>query len=201
MAIHLAYLQPFMEYLTVQVLGGAFSDYVWADDHGPWQTDRMTRIFKRETGKRLATTLTTLDYRHVSVRIGRVVVGEAFGHGYQDEMGEIEEAEVDEDGESALELQSARTTKMGVSNYSVPADIIKHLSVRSIETFRPLSELWHRFLGLGSSQQEEEKGIKNGDRWIEKASRKHGLEDSIGEIWVAPRTKRVEKQDDGEGQL
>lgn len=28
MATHLAYLQPFAEYLTVQVLGGAFSDYV-----------------------------------------------------------------------------------------------------------------------------------------------------------------------------
>ena len=33
-----------------------------------------------------------------------MVVGEAFGRGYQDEIGEIEEAEVDEDGESALEL-------------------------------------------------------------------------------------------------
>jgi len=64
----------------------------------------MTRMLKRETGKRLKTTLTTLDYRHVSVGIGRVVVGEAFGRGYQDEVGEIEEAEVDEDDESALEL-------------------------------------------------------------------------------------------------
>ena len=70
MVVYLAYLQPFREYLTVQVLGGAFSDYVWADDHGPWQTDRMTRILKREMGKRLATTLTTLDYQHTSVRIG-----------------------------------------------------------------------------------------------------------------------------------
>jgi hypothetical protein len=26
--LYLAYLQPFREYLTVQVLGGSFSDYV-----------------------------------------------------------------------------------------------------------------------------------------------------------------------------
>ncbi|KAK5188217.1 hypothetical protein LTR92_011689, partial [Exophiala xenobiotica] len=39
---------------------------------------------------------------------------------------------------------------MGASRYAVPADIIKHLSVRSLDTFRPLSEGWHRFLGLVS---------------------------------------------------
>jgi len=55
---------------------------------------------------------------------------------------------VDKEGESALELQSARTTAMGVGNYSVPIDIVKHLSIRSIDAFRPLSTLWHRFLGL-----------------------------------------------------
>lgn len=135
--VYLAYIQPFEEYLRVEVLGGGFSDYVWADERGPWGTDRLTRILKRETAKRLGTALTTLDYRHTAVGIGRVVVGEGFGRGYQDEVGEVEEAEVDEEGESALELQSARTTKMGIGNYSVPADIIRHLSVRSIDTFRP----------------------------------------------------------------
>lgn len=150
MVTYLAYVQPFREYLVVQVLGGSFSDYVWGDDHGPWGTDRLTRVLKRESGKRLGLELGTLDYRHTAVGIGRVVIGESFGRGYQDEVGEMEEAEVDDaaDGESALELQNARTTKIGLGSYSVPIDIIKHLSVRSIETFRPLSERWHDFLGL-----------------------------------------------------
>ena len=58
-----------------------------------------------------------------------------------------------------MELQNARTTTIGVSNYSVPIDIVKHLSVRSIEAFRPLSTMWHCFLGLDRKQgvqQEEE---------------------------------------------
>ena len=92
-------------------------------------------------------------------------------------MGEVEEVEVDEEGESALEFQSARTTKMGVSNYSVPADIVKLLSVRSIETFRPLSELWHQFLGLASSQQEDEKQINNSNRWLHKGGEKCRYDD------------------------
>ena len=100
--------------------------------------------------------LHTLDYRHTAVGIGRVVVGESFSKGYQDEVGEVEEAEVDKEGESALELQSARTTAMGVGNYSVPIDIVKHLSIRSIDAFRPLSTLWHRFLGLDGGKQGQE---------------------------------------------
>jgi hypothetical protein len=51
-----------------------------------------------------------------------------------------------------LELQSARTTAMGVGYYGVLIDIVKHLSVRSIDAFRPLSTMWHRFLGLDGKQ-------------------------------------------------
>ena len=38
-AVYLAYLQPFQEYLTVKVLGSSFSDYVQADQQGPQETD------------------------------------------------------------------------------------------------------------------------------------------------------------------
>jgi hypothetical protein len=36
----------------------------------------------------------------------------------------------------------------------VPIDIVKHLSVRSIDAFRPLSMLWHRFLGVDEEVRE-----------------------------------------------
>jgi superfamily II DNA helicase RecQ len=184
MVVYLAYLQPFQEYLTVEVLGGGFSDYVWADQQGPWGTDRLTRALKRETGKRLGVELHTLDYRHTAVGIGRVVVGESFSKGYQDDVGETEEAEVDEEGEDLVELQSARTTVMGVGNYSVPIDIVKHLSVRSIEAFRPLSTMWHRFLGLeGERVQEEAWGSieRGGSR---KRQERSGEEGDVAEVEV-----------------
>lgn len=90
MVAYLAYVQPFREYLTAHVLNGSFSDYVWGDDHGPWGTDRLTRALKRESRERLGLELKTLDYRHTAVGLGRVVVGESFGRGYQDEVGEGE---------------------------------------------------------------------------------------------------------------
>lgn len=175
MVVYLAYLQPFQEYLAVEVLGGGFHDYVWADEQGPWGTDRLTRVLKRETGKRLGVELHTLGYRHAAVGIGRVVVGESFSKGYQDEVGEMEEAEVDEGGEDIVELQNARTTVMGVGNYSVPIDIVKHLSVRSIEAFRPLSMLWHRFLGLDGREREgkDERAAWMGNGDVGRTKKRH----------------------------
>ena len=103
MVVYLAYVQPFYKYLTVYVLGGSFSEYVWGDEQEPWDIARLTRIIKRETGKRLRWLITTLDYRHVAVGIGRVAIGESFGWGYKDEVGEVEEAEIEE-GKHLLEL-------------------------------------------------------------------------------------------------
>jgi hypothetical protein len=50
-------------------------------------------------------------------------------------VGEVDEAKVDEDQEDIIELQNSRTTAIGVGNYSVLIDIVKHLSVQSIDAF------------------------------------------------------------------
>lgn len=190
MAVYLAYVQPFREYLTVQVLRGGLSDYVWGNEHGAWATDRLTKVLLRETGKRLGVPLHTLDYRHTAVGIGREKIGASFGRGYQDEVGEVEEeAEVEEDGEDIVELQNSRTTAMGVGNYSVPIDIVKHLSARSMEAFRVLSTAWHRFLGVDGSRPTAGTEDAGG-----RVARKRVQRPSTTELALLPREKsgRVE---------
>ena len=78
----------------------------------------------------------TLDYRHVVVSIGREKVREQFSRGYVEETAEVEEPEVEED--DALEVLAGRGREIGANRYSVSLDVIKHLSSRSIDTFRPL---------------------------------------------------------------
>jgi hypothetical protein len=92
-------------------------------------------VIKHETGKQLGVELHTQGYCHAAVGIRRVKVRELFSRGYQDKVGEVDEAEVDKDQEDIIELQNSWTTAIGVSNYSVLINIVKHLSVQLIDAF------------------------------------------------------------------
>jgi hypothetical protein len=106
------------------------SDYLWANDSGPWDTDRLTRTMTAETAERLGSRLTTAEYRQVAVGIGREVVGERFAVGYTKQLdgrsraagaggnGDVSSDE-DEDGEDPLELQNGRSTAIGMVAYAV----------------------------------------------------------------------------------
>ncbi|KAK5147288.1 hypothetical protein LTR32_001259 [Rachicladosporium monterosium] len=91
LAMYLAYVQPLQWYLSEEVRGFGYSDHFWANEYGPWGTDRLTKIIRRETEERLGTRLTTLDYLHVAISIEREVVGDHFTQGYIKETSEIEE--------------------------------------------------------------------------------------------------------------
>ncbi|GAB7357797.1 hypothetical protein MBLNU459_g0613t1 [Dothideomycetes sp. NU459] len=161
LAVYLSYIQPFQELLAVQTTGSAgWSDYLWAGKQGPWETDRLTKVISRETQKHLGNKLTTHDYRHGAIAIGRRFVGQEFARGYNEEIGEVEEAEADED--DPLELSAGRGSAVGSRRYGVSVDIVKHLSSRSIDTFRSLSERWHDFLGLSSYGGKGKKRVRDG---------------------------------------
>jgi hypothetical protein len=92
-------------------------------------------VLKRETAKRLRVKLHTLNYRHTVVGIKREKVRQTFSKGYNNDVEEVEEEEVDNNGEDIVELQNSRTTSIGIRNYAVPINIVKHLSVQSINAF------------------------------------------------------------------
>ena len=56
----------------------------------------------------------------------------------------------------SLKLQAGRGERIEEQRYGVQIDIVKHLSMQSMETFQQLSRRWHQFLGLISDKQEEE---------------------------------------------
>jgi len=91
---------------------------------------------KRETGRHLGMELTTHSYRHIAIAISRKVIGEHFANGYLGDAGDLEEPEDETD--DSLEIQAGRGSEVGAKRYGVSIDIIKNLSSRSIDTFRPL---------------------------------------------------------------
>jgi hypothetical protein len=70
--------------------------------------------------------LGTLDFRHAAVGIGREHVGVTFVSGYKDEVGEVEEPEIESD--DPLEISAGRGSAVGVNRYAVRSDIVRHLS-------------------------------------------------------------------------
>jgi superfamily II DNA helicase RecQ len=122
------------------------------------------------------------------VGIGREKVRQTFSKGYDDDVGEVDKEEVDDNGEDIVELQNSRTTSMGIGNYAVLIDIVKHLSVRSIDAFRPLSMLWHRFLGV----DEEARERRQEERVEERLNIiKRRLRDRSFETALRPRDREV----------
>jgi hypothetical protein len=149
LSLYLVYLQPLAESISVKTgIGFGWSEYIWADNKGPWETPKLTSILRQRSGEGIGHALGTLQFRHAAVGIGRQFVGDKFADGYKDETGEVEEPEVEE--EDPLEISAGRGSAVGAKRYAVRSDIVRHLSQRNIDTFRPLSESWHRFLGLQS---------------------------------------------------
>ena len=72
-----------------------------------------------------------------------------------------------------MELQNARTIVIGVGNYSVLINIIKHLSVRLIKAFQLLSAMQHYFLGL-DRKQAVLKGTQTGNINQVRSAKKQG---------------------------
>ena len=147
MVVYLTYVQPFREELDQKTNGLPRSEHVWHDQKGPWNTEQLTKILTRETATRLGHRLTTADYRHVAIAIGREYVGPGF---MRDMPAGEEGAEEGTDVvETAFNLQSGHGGAIA-ERYGVRSDIIKHLSDESIGAFQPLSAKWHGFLGLHS---------------------------------------------------
>ncbi|KAG6091014.1 hypothetical protein E4U31_007459 [Claviceps sp. LM219 group G6] len=146
---YLVYVEPLAKFLRDAIDDRSHGgEYIWADEAGPWDTSKLTSILKQRTGQDLGQELGTLQFRHAAVGIGRRFVGDKFASGYKDEIGEVEEPEVAD--EDPLEMSAGRGSEMGAHRYAVPSDLVKHLSQRNIDTFRPLSQSWHHFLGLDS---------------------------------------------------
>jgi hypothetical protein len=152
LSLYLVYVQPLAELISVKIgYGCGWSEYIWGDNKGPWETPKLTSILRQRTGEDIGHALGTLQFRHTAVGIGRQFVGDEFAKGYKDETGEVEEPEME--GEDPLEISAGRGSAVGVNRYAVRSDIVRHLSQRNIDTFRPLSQSWHRFLGLQSRKE------------------------------------------------
>ena len=82
MVLYIAYVQPFQELLSVKMGDTGWTEHMWSDAQGIWETVRLTKIIGQETATALGVRLTTHLYRHAAAAIGREKVGSKFAQGY-----------------------------------------------------------------------------------------------------------------------
>ena len=94
----------------IETWGREWSDYMWASVNESWKISQLINVIVWEIAIQLGNWLITLDYWHVAISIGCVFVGEQFAHEYHEEIGEMDEPEIEI--ESSLELQMGQIEKI-----------------------------------------------------------------------------------------
>ena len=83
--------------------------FLFADNKGPWSTERLTKVLTRESSKRLGFRMTVQEYRHIAVAIDR-----EFIRGITAEYDDIE----DDEDDDVHDLMAAHSTKLANAHYA-----------------------------------------------------------------------------------
>jgi hypothetical protein len=118
--------------------------FLFGDEKGPWSTEIQTKAFIRESIARMGFRVTTADYRHISIAIDRKFI-------------RGEDAEIDEEEEDDChDLMSSHSSRTANARYGRDGGLLHQLSSQSIDTFRGISDLWQKWLGLVPRVRKEE---------------------------------------------
>ena len=118
--------------------------FLFADNKGPWSTERLTKVLTRESSKRLGFRMTVQEYRHIAVAIDR-----EFIRGITAEYDDIE----DDEDDDVHDLMAAHSTKLANARYARMSGLSKGLTPNSINIYRTVSDKWQRWYKLESRHE------------------------------------------------
>lgn len=164
---YLLYLIPFESIYLAQIFSWPAlpvkrTHMLWSSTQGVWDTERLTKVLKRECERSFGTTITTASWRHISIAMMRHWVQNP--HGCEDAYG----IGYSQDSEDASELQAGHSTEVANLKYACRMDISNTLSSRSIMVFGAVSHDWHAFLKLNRESTGKQVGKTFGQRNLDK---------------------------------
>ena len=118
--------------------------FLFADNNGPWSTERLTKVLTRETSKRLGFRMTVQEYRHVAIAIDREFI--------RGSSVEADEGDEDEEDDDVHDLMAAHSTKLANARYARMGGLSKGLTPESINMYRTVSDKWQKWYKLESRQ-------------------------------------------------
>ena len=156
---YLIYILPFS-----RVVGQRESDYLFADEHGPWAGEQLSRAVAVATTKHLGVRLTVCGWRQVAIAIANEHLGRVGKMWEQDDQDEDEEAVADAGDEAEEELnifehilvrQSAHGHRVASRHYAINGAFLNTLGPALIAAYSQASRAWHVLLELKSDGVKE----------------------------------------------
>jgi hypothetical protein len=127
--------------------------FLFADNKGPWNADKISKIFIREIRSQIGFRMTSQEYRHIAIAIDR-----KFIRGIVAEEEDINDDD-DDEMEDAHDLMSAHSRRIAEARYARVGGLTKNLTSESIELFRNISDKWQCWFNLLSRQPKDIKGV------------------------------------------
>src|ERR1700724_2262098 len=121
--------------------------FLFADNKGPWSTERLTKVLTRETSKRLGFQMTVQEYRHIAIAIDREFI--------QGSSAEMDEEDEDEEDDEVHDLMAAHFTKLANARYARMGGLSKGLTPETINIYRSVSDKWQRWYKLESRHESD----------------------------------------------
>jgi hypothetical protein len=144
MVSYLRYVIPFVRLLdgTRELFSNVF---LFGDGNKPWDTNALTEVLKRLTGKGLGFRMTNNLYRHTSIAIDRrhIRPNDLPQQGNPDNDGEEEDHERD-----AHDVMAAHSKRIGDAIYARVRNLTSSLTPESIDVSRRVCDRSHLWLNM-----------------------------------------------------
>ena len=118
--------------------------FLFGDSNGPWKTETFTRSLENETAKGLGFRMNGQMFQQIAVAIDRKFIRPR-GPG---EEGEYEAGE--SDGENPFDAGAGHSMKVAIASYARIRNLTRGLTPESIDIFRAICDIWHKWLGVAS---------------------------------------------------
>jgi hypothetical protein len=171
LAQYITYIRPF-----ARVLDHRESEYLFADERGPWAGEELSRELAKETSKHLGVRLTVREWRHVAIGIAVEWLTHASKTWEKDDDEDAEEeqfAEGNDEEELSTNMmnhimvrQASHGQRVAQNTYAINGAFLHRLGPQLIAAFEQASVAWHNQFGWKSEGSRKAKHTREASQQL-----------------------------------
>jgi len=119
--------------------------FLFGDENKPWDTDRMTDMLRKVTGRQIGLKMTNRLYRHIAIAIDRQHIRP--GMNDDDESGD---SAAEDEASYAHDTMAAHSKRIADMRYARVNNLTGNLTPETMSIYREICDRSHTWLGMPS---------------------------------------------------